>query len=70
MGVSTSLRPHRRRGHAPERPARWTAVIKALKARDLEGPRHRHLRTRTLAPQYVYEQNKPPRLDGYQASTR
>jgi uncharacterized protein YggE len=48
---------------------RMTAVVATLKSR---GIAERDIQTSglSLAPQYVYEQNKPPRPDGYQASNQ
>lgn len=49
--------------------ARMTAVIAALKKAGLAD---RDIRTSNLSinPQYVYEQNQPPRLTGYQAGNQ
>jgi uncharacterized protein YggE len=49
--------------------ARMDAVIKALKAGSIEA---RDIATSNLnlSPQYIYEQNKPPRLNAYQASNQ
>jgi uncharacterized protein YggE len=48
---------------------RMSAVVAVLKAR---GIAERDIQTSglNLSPQYVYEQNKPPRPDGYQASNQ
>jgi len=48
---------------------RMSAVVATLKAR---GINERDIQTSglSLSPQYVYEQNKPPRPDGYQASNQ
>jgi uncharacterized protein YggE len=48
---------------------RMNAVVAALKAR---GVNERDIQTSglSLSPQYFYEQNKPPRPDGYQASNQ
>ncbi len=48
---------------------RMSAVVATLKAR---GVAERDIQTSglNLSPQYVYEQNKPPRPDGYQASNQ
>jgi uncharacterized protein YggE len=49
--------------------ARMNAVIAALKKAGIDG---RDLQTSNLSlnPQYVYEQNQPPKLTGYQASNQ
>jgi len=49
--------------------ARMSAVVAALKKAGLES---RDLQTSNLSlnPQYVYEQNQPPKLTGYQASNQ
>jgi hypothetical protein len=49
--------------------AKMAAVVAALKKAGLAD---RDLQTSnlSLAPQYVYEQNQPPRLNGYQASNQ
>ena len=49
--------------------AKMSAVVATLKAR---GIADRDIQTSglNLAPQYVYEQNKPPTPDGYQASNQ
>src|SRR3989442_8079268 len=48
---------------------RMAAVVAALKKAGIEG---RDLQTSNLSlnPQYVYEQNQPPKLSGYQASNQ
>ncbi|HZZ35064.1 MAG TPA: SIMPL domain-containing protein [Caulobacteraceae bacterium] len=48
---------------------KMSAVVAALKKAGIEG---RDLQTSNLSlnPQYVYEQNQPPRLNGYQASNQ
>jgi uncharacterized protein YggE len=48
---------------------RMNAVIAALKKAGIEG---RDLQTSNLSinPQYVYEQNQPPKLSGYEASNQ
>jgi uncharacterized protein YggE len=49
--------------------AQMTKVVAALRK---AGIAERDIQTSTLSvsPQYVYEQNKPPRLNGYQASNQ
>jgi uncharacterized protein YggE len=46
-----------------------TRVMDALKAAGLSGPDVQTSQI-SLSPQYVYEQNKPPQLTGYQASNQ
>jgi hypothetical protein len=52
-----------------ENAAQMARVMAALKAAGLAGPDIQTSQI-SLAPQYVYEQNQPPRLTGYQASNQ
>jgi len=49
--------------------AQMTRVVAALKKAGLE-PRDLQTSNLSLNPQYVYEQNQPPKLTGYQASNQ
>lgn len=49
--------------------AQMTKVMVALKAAGLSGPDVQTSQL-SLSPQYVYEQNQPPKLTGYQASNQ
>ena len=49
--------------------ASMTHMVAALKAAGVD-PRDLQTASLNLSPQYVYEQNQPPRLTGYQASNQ